>query len=218
MQKQSNSNETVTHRYARQRVPVIWKWICLQRRNLVYNKCRYLLTYESIQDSGASHLPLPCFHQSSCWDSCGPATCHRIQWKKYLLQYYYLIKTTFQVEAFSDWSWQSLVAANHLIRPLPWYEVLRRYLDRRLGHNHPPRPQSSQQTASNASTGHRMDDVMTGGNFTTYRTYLDMIPYLRCLCLRTYRGHLRSGYCDTQTSSHRPHTYTTAPPTPPPPT
>ena len=44
---------------------------------------------------------------------------------------------TFQVEAFSDWSGQSLVAADHLIRPPPWYEVLRRYPDRHPGHNHP---------------------------------------------------------------------------------
>jgi hypothetical protein len=61
-----------------------------------------------------------------------------------------------------------------------------------------------------------MDDVMTRQVeilLDTYRRYLptlEIIPYLRCLRLRRYvhhseDRHLRSGCCDAQTSSHRPH-------------
>ena len=48
-----------------------------------------------------------------------------------------VMKTAFQVEAFSEWSGQSLVAADHLIGPPPFYKVLRRYPARRQGHNYP---------------------------------------------------------------------------------
>ena len=47
------------------------------------------------------------------------------------------MKTAFQVEAFSEWFGQLLVAADHLIEPPLSYKVLRIYFARRPGHNHP---------------------------------------------------------------------------------
>mmetsp|Transcript_15077 Transcript_15077/g.27290 ORF Transcript_15077/g.27290 Transcript_15077/m.27290 type:complete len:82 (-) Transcript_15077:2-247(-) len=47
------------------------------------------------------------------------------------------MKTAFQVEAFSEWSGQLLVAADYFIVPPPFYEVLHRNPARHPGHNHP---------------------------------------------------------------------------------